>query len=110
MALRFKLKNIAETVIEELKCPGCGLIANDEKLFSTDMTRLTVDGIVVVAECRCCGEVFIPIGQRTGIMDVRNFREVIKSEYGHAKGPAPSRQSMEMEAEKLNAIKRYGLH
>ena len=110
MALRFKLKNIAETVIEELKCPGCGLIANDEKLFSTDMTRLTVDGIVVCAECRCCGEVFIPIGQRTGIMDVRNFREVIKSEYGHTKRPAPSRQSMEMEAEKLNAIKRYGLH
>lgn len=110
MALRFRLKNLAETVIEELKCPGCGLIANDEKLFSTDLTRLTVDGIVVIAECRCCGEVFVPIGQRTGIMDVRNFRQVIQNEYGDSSLKAPSRLTMQMEAEKLNAIRRHGLH
>jgi hypothetical protein len=110
VALRFKLKNLAETVIEELKCPGCGLIANDEQLFSTDLTRLTKDGIIVMAECRCCGEVFIPTGQRTGIMDVINFREVINREYSDESFPAPSRNSMELEAEKLNAIRRYGLH
>ena len=110
MALRFKLKNLAETVIEEIKCPNCGQISNDEQMFSTELTRLTSDGIIVMAECRCCGEVFVPGGQKNGILDARTFRQVVQTEYLESDLPVPTRYSVQLEAEKLTAIKRYGLH
>ena len=33
-----------------------GVHGNDDQYFATEMTRVTYEGIVVVAECKCCGE------------------------------------------------------
>ena len=47
MALKFRLKGLAETFIDEISCPGCGLAGADDQNFATELTKVTFDGIIV---------------------------------------------------------------
>ena len=51
MALKFRLRGLAETFIEGITCPGCGTTGNDDNALATDHTRVTFDGITVVVQC-----------------------------------------------------------
>lgn len=80
MALKFRLKGLAETFLEELTCPGCGNRGKDDELFSTEMTRVTFDGIVVIAECKICGELFVPTTQRLGVISQQQLRLAVEKD------------------------------
>ena len=77
MALKFRLKGLAETFIDSITCPACGISGNDDQHFNTDLTRVTFDGIVVIAQCRQCHEIFVPDTQRLGIIDSVRLREAV---------------------------------
>lgn len=80
MSLRFRLKGLAETFIEEICCPCCGHTGKDDQFFSTELTRVTFDGIVVIAQCKVCSEVFVPGTQRLGIVSQKALREAVEKD------------------------------
>ena len=50
MALKFRLRGLAETFIDEITCPCCGNVGNDDENFETEHTKVTYDGIIVVVK------------------------------------------------------------
>ena len=52
MALKFRLRGLAETFIESITCPKCKQVGNDDQFFSTEFTKVTFDGIVVIVQCK----------------------------------------------------------
>lgn len=80
MSLCFRLKGLAETFIEEICCPACGHKGKDDQFFSTDMTRVTFDGIVVIAQCKVCNELFVPLTQRLGIVSQKALKEAVEKD------------------------------
>ena len=80
MSLRFRLKGLAETFIDEICCPSCGYKGKDDQFFSTDMTRVTFDGIVVIAQCKVCTELFVPDTQRLGIVSQKALKEAVEKD------------------------------
>ena len=80
MSLRFRLKGLAETFIEEISCPHCGHKGKDDQFFSTEMTRVTFDGIVVIANCKVCTEIFVPDTQRLGIVSQKALKEAVEKD------------------------------
>jgi hypothetical protein len=79
MGLKFRLKGLAETFLDRITCPHCGHDGgkDGDQGFRTDQTRVTYDGIVVVIECEMCGEVFVPEGQRFGIINSQKLRSAV---------------------------------
>lgn len=77
MALKFRLKGLAETFLSQVTCPGCGASGNDDEHFHTDLTKVTFTGIVVVAGCRTCGSLFVPKNQRLGVVNPTALREAV---------------------------------
>lgn len=111
MALKFRLKGLAETFIEEFHCPECGLNGTDQSLFSTEFSRVTFDGIVIVAECAACGEVFVPNDQKLGIIDPKALRYAVEKdacETGEV--ILTTIDSVMLCVEHLNAVKRGEVH
>jgi hypothetical protein len=80
MSLRFRLRGLAETFLEEVSCPCCGNKGRDDQFFSTEMTRVTFDGIVVIVQCRLCAEIFIPNNQRMGIVSQKALKEAVEKD------------------------------
>lgn len=111
MGLKFRLRGLAETFLDHIKCPECGNSGHDDTHFATEHTKVTFDGIIVVVECRGCGEVFVPTTQRLGILNSADLREAVKKdcEENGIKG-CPTFQSVKLDVEKINAAKRGGLH
>jgi hypothetical protein len=107
MGLKFKLKGLAETFIDRLKCPSCGSIGSDESLFGTELTRVTFEGIIVVVECKLCGELFVPSSQRLGIVDICSLREAVEKD-SKSNGEAFFRgfKEVALDTERLNAEKK----
>ncbi len=113
MALRFRLKGLAETFIEALKCPICGHDGGDEgdQGFSTDFTRVTYQGIVVVICCEKCAHVFIPDGQRNGVINPRRLREAVDRDCVSTGQRAYSgKDDVKLEVERLNAARQDRVH
>lgn len=113
MGLKFRLKGLAETFVDQLECPKCGHDGGDEgdKGFNTTLTRVTFDGIVVVIQCECCNMVFIPDGQRLGIIDGRKLHDAVEKDSLDTGEPVyPSLESVKLDVEKLNATKNRGVH
>jgi len=111
MALKFRLKGLAETFIDEISCPGCGVQGNDDQHFATEMTRVTYEGIVVVAECKCCGEIFVPSLQRFGIINPNALRDAVERDHKESGEPLfQDFKAVRLNAEKLNAQKKGGVH
>jgi hypothetical protein len=80
MALKFRLKGLAETFVEKVLCPCCGHDGGEQgdEGFRTDCSRVTYEGIIVVVGCEICGHYFLPDGQRVGIIDSRRLRTAIE--------------------------------
>jgi hypothetical protein len=111
MGLKFKLRGLAETFIDSIKCPQCGLVGHDDTSFTTELTRVTNDGIIVVLECRQCCEIFVPVTQRLGVVNVNDLREAVKREAKDLGYDAiPTLSSVKLDVEKLNAMRKNAIH
>lgn len=111
MALRFRLKGLAETLIEEIECPCCGLDGVDDQNFSTEHTKVTYEGIVIVLDCKECGEIFVPTNQQLGIINPSELESAVKKD--HVKTGEPLHNGLDsvlMNAEKLNAFRKGMVH
>jgi len=111
MALKFRLKGLAETFIDRLTCPHCGISGSDDQHFTTDLTRVTFDGIVVVAQCRNCSEIFVPDTQRLGVISSSKLREaVVKDSIDTGEALLENVNAVRQHVQKLNAERRGDLH
>jgi uncharacterized Zn finger protein len=111
MALKFRLKGLAETFIEEIHCPECGSSGKDDQYFSTELTKVTLEGIVVVVQCRGCGEIFVPVSQRLGILDPEALRLAVEKDIEETGEPPLSDVSaVRLNVERLNADRKNSLH
>ena len=106
MAIKFRLKGLAETFVERFCCPSCGHDGGEEgdEGFLTDLTRVTFDGIVVVVQCQVCGHIFVPEQQRFGVINSAKLRLAVEKDSVNTGQPVyPSRQSVQLEVERMNA-------
>lgn len=111
MALKFRLKGLAETFIDELQCPSCGIIGVDDENFSTEFTKVTFDGIIVVAQCKTCCEIFVPNTQRLGVLNPDKLREAVEKDHLETGEPLiPNLSAAKLNAEKLNAMRKGDVH
>ena len=111
MALKFRLRGLAETFIDTLACPGCGAVGSDDDHFSTEETRVTFDGIVVVVTCHACHEVFVPRTQRLGVVDPTALREaVIQDSQDTGEPVLENLQAVQSFIEHANADRNDDIH
>ena len=111
MALKFRLKGLAETFIEEIACPGCGTCGKDDQYFGTELTKVTFDGIIVVVQCRGCGEIFVPKTQRLGVLDPVELRRAVEKDVQDTGDTGlVSLAAVRLNAERLNAQRKGSLH
>jgi uncharacterized Zn finger protein len=111
MALKFRLRGLAETFIEEATCTGCGATGNDDQFFCTEHTRVTCQGIVVVIECKKCGEIYVPITQRLGVLNPSELKVAVQKDSHDTGEPIlPDLQAVRMRVEKMNAMRKGDLH
>ncbi len=106
MPLKFRLKGLAETFVDNIRCPGCGHDGGDDgdQGFKTELTRVTYDGIIVVIQCAVCNTVFVPDGQRSGVINSEKLRLAVEKDSVTTGQPIlPNRESVKLEVERLNA-------
>lgn len=109
MALKFRLKGLAETFVEAIRCPTCGHDGGDQgdQGFRTEFTRVTYDGIVVVVECDACHNVFLPGGQRNGVLNSQKLRLAVEKDSATTGQPVfTTRREVELEVERMNAERK----
>lgn len=111
MALKFRLKGLAETFIEEITCPCCGVTGNDDHSFSTELTKVTFEGIIVVVQCKSCAEIFVPDSQRLGILNPDELRRAVEKDSSDTGEPLlPNLESVQLSAERMNAMRKGEVH
>jgi len=111
MALKFRLRGLAETFIDTIECPICGITGNDDENFSTEFSKVTVDGIVVVVQCKCCSEIFVPAAQRLGIISIDKLKEAVAKDSTETGEPViPNLAAVKLAVEKLNAQRKGDIH
>ncbi|NBW39575.1 hypothetical protein EBR25_01085 [bacterium] len=111
MGLKFRLKGLAETFVDSVTCPACGRHGTDDDDFITEETRVTFSGIVVVASCPSCGEVFVPTSQRLGIVNSVALRSAVIQDSHETGEPVLSDlQSVKEVIERENADRKGDLH
>lgn len=111
MALKFRLKGLAETFVDSITCPGCGVTGVDDQNFTTELTKVTYQGIIVVVQCRSCKEIFVPETQRLGILDNLALRGAVeKDSVDSGEAILTGINAVRLSAEKLNAIRKGGMH
>ncbi|MCC6933908.1 MAG: hypothetical protein IT292_11775 [Deltaproteobacteria bacterium] len=108
MPLKFRLKGLAETLIETLRCPQCGHEGGDDgdKGFQTDLSRVTYDGIIVVCKCLICNNVFVPDNQKHGIINSRRLRSAVDKDSKNTGQPVyVNSEAVRLEVERMRASK-----
>lgn len=113
MALRFRLKGLAETFVEALKCPRCGHDGGEEgdQGFSTEQTRVTYEGIVVVIVCEKCTHAFVPESQKNGVINPRKLREAVDRDcMATGQRAFSGKGEVRVEVERLNAARNDRVH
>jgi uncharacterized Zn finger protein len=111
MAIKFRLRGLAETLVDHIKCPFCRVESSDESFFSTEPTKVTFEGIIVVVQCKQCGEVFVPDSQRCGIIDAHQLRLAVEKDARESGEPIlENLNAVRLTTEKLNAHRRGSLH
>ncbi len=113
MPLKFRLKGLAETFIDDIRCPCCGHDGGDDgdQGFRTELTRVTFDGIIVVITCEICGSFFVPDGQRLGVINSQKLRTAVERDSRNTGQPVyPSIGSVRLDVERLNAEKDQQVH
>jgi hypothetical protein len=111
MALKFKLRRVAETYLEFIQCPSCGTYSEDIDHFTSELTRVTFEGVVVVCRCTICGEIFIPPNQRIGVISFKNLKDLILRD-ARRRGSKIFRNIEDVKnyVEYLNAVRRGAIH
>ena len=110
MSLKFRLKGLAETFLDEITCPNCGVHGVDDEHFSTELTRVTYDGIIIVVQCKSCNEIFVPKAQRLGIVNSIELQEAVKRDSIETGEPVlPDIEAVRLNVEKLNAVRKWGM-
>lgn len=111
MALKFRLRGLAETFIDTIQCPVCGACSNDDENFSTELSRVTFDGIVVVVQCKACSEIFVPSAQRLGVINPEKLRDAVQKDSVETGEPIlQNLYAVKLSVEKLNAQRRDDIH
>ncbi len=111
MALKFRLRGLAETFIDHIDCPSCGTSGSDDQNFTTEFTKVTLEGIIVIAQCKSCGEIFVPDSQRLGIMNPPDLKAAVQKDSNDTGEPICTGIGMvKLTAEKMNAARRGGVH
>lgn len=111
MALRFRLRGLAETFIDSIVCPCCRHSGSDEESFSTELTKVTLEGIIVIVQCRCCLEIFVPESQRMGILNPGALRSAVQKDSRDTGEPLlVNLGSVKVSAERLNALRKGDVH
>jgi hypothetical protein len=111
MALKFRLRGLAETFIEGITCPECGTTGSDDHQFATENTRVTFDGIIVVVQCKSCSEIFVPREQRLGVLNPKDLRDAVFKDSRDTGEPiVESLAAVKLAVEKMNAQRKGDLH
>lgn len=111
MALKFRLKGLAETFIDTITCPSCNTTGNDDQHFSTEFTKVTFEGIIVVVQCLGCGEIFVPETQRLGIIDPAQLKVAVEKDMRETGETALiDLKAVRLNAQKLNALRKGEMH
>lgn len=111
MALKFRLKGLAETFVEEIRCPGCGRCEADDSVFSTEHTRVTFQGIIVVVQCKVCEEISVPTNQRLGVMNSELLKQAVMRDARDSGEPLMQDvETVKLNVERLNAVRRGVVH
>lgn len=111
MALKFRLKGLAETFIDTITCPACGVSSADDQHFTTELTRVTFEGIIVVMQCRSCAEIFVPGTQRLGVLNPDQLKLAVEKDARETGEPMMHNlKAVKLNAEKLNAMRKGGMH
>jgi len=111
MGLKFRLRGLAETFVDEITCPCCHSCGVDDQNFGTEFTRVTFEGIIVVVQCRTCRQIFVPTTQRLGIINPGALREAVIQDSEETGEPVfPTFASVQFSAERLNAMRKGDLH
>jgi hypothetical protein len=111
MALKFRVKGMAETFLESITCPHCGISGPDDQHFATEYTKVTLEGIIVVVQCKSCSEIFVPQCQRLGVLDYSALCAAVEKDSedsGHA--ILDGINAVRLSAERLNAERKGALH
>ncbi len=107
MSLKFRLRGLAETFIETVKCPCCGIVGSDDQSFSTDFTKVTLEGIVVIAQCKNCSEIFVPAERKLGIVNPTELKKAVeKDSYTTGEPIYANAKMVKSSAEMLNAARK----
>lgn len=111
MALKFRLKGLAETFVDHITCPNCAAVGSDDENFSTELTKVTYDGIIVVVQCRHCNEIFVPITQRLGVLNPVELGKAVDKDHEETGEPLLAGiEAVRLNAEKLNALRKGEVH
>lgn len=111
MALKFRLRGLAETFLDTIVCPCCGAQGNDDQHFTTELTKVTFDGIIVVVQCRVCSEIFVPKSQRLGVLNPEKLKEAVHKDSVDTGEPLmPNLSAVRLSVEKMNAQRKGGVH
>jgi hypothetical protein len=107
VALKFRLRGLAETFVDNLQCPSCGKHGTDDQHFETDHTRVTYDGIIVVAQCRSCKELFVPDAQRLGVINPSELKKAVeKDSEDTGEPPLSGIGDVRLDVERLNSLRK----
>lgn len=113
MPLKFRLKGLAETFVDNIRCAGCGHdggVDGDEG-FGTSLTRVTFEGIIAVIRCDYCGNVFVPQDQKLGIIDSSKLHDAVQKDSLDTGEPVyPTLESVKLDVERQNAERVNGVH
>ena len=111
MALKFRLRGLAETFIDSITCPGCSVVGSDDQNFATELSRVTFDGIVVVVQCKACSEIFVPVAQRLGVINPEKLRDAVQKDAEETGEPIlKDYTAVKLSIEKMNAQRRGDIH
>lgn len=111
MALKFRLRGLAETFLDTIQCPKCGTCGSDDEHFSTELSKVTFDGIVVVVQCKSCSEIFVPGTQRLGIINPEKLKDAVQKDSDETGEPIlQNLTAVKLSVERLNAQRRGDIH
>jgi hypothetical protein len=86
-------------------------MGSDEESFSTELTKVTLEGIIVVVQCRSCSEIFVPDTQRMGILNPGALRSAVHKDAEDTGEPMMINiASVRVSAERMNAERKGDLH
>ena len=111
MALRFRLKGLAETFIDIVECPSCNTMGTDDQQFSTELSRVTFEGIIVICQCKSCNSIFVPQKQKIGVVNMQRLHAaVLKDSTDTGEPLLAAMKDVVMHVEQINASRSGDVH